>query len=191
MGIFADLSTIENGRTRKHHADGFEDFDRGTVPKRKRTKSMSGFLAGMMKIGRLTGPEVAECANASCALVASSGGQLGLDVMPIELKSWAANTRDEDHAHRNILASMSKQSDMPDLYEADICTWNSIRGERESTKCSFSLPYEIVEKDLEVGDIALSDYILFASRYPTSPSMGNVLYEVTGRAEASERGKKE
>lgn len=84
---FADLRTIEDGGKRKHDADGFEDFDRGTVPKRKRTKSMSGFLAGMMKIGRLTGPEVAECANAICALVASSGGQLGLDIMPSELKT--------------------------------------------------------------------------------------------------------
>ena len=115
----------------------------------RETRSIGSFLKEMYLIGRISGPEFQEGSAASVHSEAS-------DPIVKKVGKTGNSGAHRGNTHRDIMNTLSKTSDRPQVYETDICFWDARNASQVWQPCDFLLPHEIL--DYEIGKGRLEDW---------------------------------
>lgn len=126
--------------------------------------SIGSFLKEMYLIGRISAPEFQEGSAASVNSQAD-------DPITKKVSRTGASGAHRGNAHRDIMVHLGKQSDRPEVYETDICFWDSNTESQVWLPCDFLLPHEVM--DYEIGKGRLEDW----SRLRNNPHLQSTFDE--------------
>lgn len=112
-------------------------------------KSIGCFLKDMYLIGRISGPEFQEGSAASVKSNVS-------DALVKKVSRAGNSGTHRGNAHRDIMNHLNKSSDRPQVYNTDVCFWDTRSDSQVWEGCDFLLPSETL--DHEIGKSRIEDW---------------------------------
>ena len=131
---------------------------------RRPGQCIGDFLKGLYKIGRITSPEFQEGCEADSSRV-------GSDPLSQKIAKSGSSGRNKGVCHRDIMKTLGRQSDRPQVYDTDIDFWDSQTQSKVRQPCHFLLPSEILDYEARKSGIenwvGIHDNACLQSTYET------------------------